>query len=166
MPNASPKASNAGSAASPIPPLPDALRALLGPALAVALVLPFAWWDPARNAWAALALALALLFDAAARLVVRAMQASREPGPGTSADFRGVASPLLMLGNAAWLGAAGVAAGAWLRPDLFPLLAAALAGLVAMGAFARLSLVRTVIAFEAAEREEAEDKAAGRGRGR
>lgn len=149
-----------------MPPLPDALRALLGPVLALAPLMPFAWWDPARNAWAFVAVAAALLFDAAARRVVRAMQASRDPRPGAPADFRGVASPLLLLGNAVWLGGMGVAAGAWLRPDLFPLLASALAGLVAMGACARLSLVRTVIAFEAAERQEAEDKAAGRGRGR
>lgn len=147
MPNASPKLANA--AALRRPPLADAFRAALGPLLTVSPALLFAWWHPAQNAWAALALGIALALDAAARLAVRLAQART----GVAAEFRGVASPLLMLGNAVWLGGLLVAAGAWLRPDLFPLLASALAGLVAMGACARLALVRAVIALDAAERE-------------
>jgi hypothetical protein len=67
---------------------------------------------------------------------------------------------MLMLGNATWIGAAVVAVAAGLRPELFPLLASALAGLVAMGACARLALARMVVAIEAAERAAAEAKKA------
>ena len=158
MPNASPKLANA--AALRRPPLSDALRAALGPLLTVSPALLFAWWHPAQNAWAALALGVALALDAAARLAVRVAQGRT----GVDAEFRGVASPLLMLGNAVWLGGLVVGLGAWLRPDLFPLLASALAGLVAMGACARLALARAVIALDAAERAAAKEKARGRGR--
>ena len=157
MPNASPNA--APAAALRRPPLAETARAALGPLLTVAPALLFAWWHPAQNAWAAAALGLALALDAAARLALRLAQSRT----GVDAEFRGVASPLLMLGNAVWLGGLLVALGAWLRPDLFPLFASALAGLVAMGACARLALARAVIALDAAEQAERE-KARGRGR--
>lgn len=157
MPNASPKLANA--AALRRPPLAAVFRASLGPILTVVPALLFAWWHPAQNAWPAFALGVALALDAAARLAVRLAQARA----GVDAEFRGVASPLLMLGNAVWLGGLLVALGGWLRPDLFPLLASTLAGLVAMGACARLALVRAVIVLEAAEREAEREKARGRG---
>ncbi len=47
----------------------------------------------AQNRWAALALILAVLLDAGARVIVRLVKART----GVSADFQGVASPLLML---------------------------------------------------------------------
>ena len=160
MPTASPKLANA--AALRRPPLAEALRAALGPVLTVSPALLFAWWHPAQNAWAALALGLALALDAAARLALRLAQART----GVDAAFRGVASPLLMLGNAVWLGGLLVALGACLRPDLFPLLASALAGLVAMGACARLALARVVIALDATERAAARETAGGQAKGR
>lgn len=164
MPNASPNASKGAAAALRPPALSDRLRAALGPLLTVSPALLFAWWHPAQNAWAALALGLALAVDTAARQASRLAHART----GIDAEFRGVASPLLMLGDAVWLGGLLVALGAWARPDLFPLLAAALAGLVAMGACARLALTRAVIALDAEERaatgEKGNEKSGGRGR--
>lgn len=131
----------------------------LGTGLALALALPFAWWDPGRNRWPALALVLALALDTAARMIAGAVRRRT----GVETEFRGLPSPMLALGNAAWIGAAVVAAGSVLRPDLFPLLALALAGLIAMRACARLALARMVVAIRAAERAEAEAKKRGEG---
>jgi hypothetical protein len=81
-------------------------------------------------------------------------------------EISGLPSPMLVLGKAMGIGALVVAGVSYLRPDLFPLLASALAGLVAMGACARLALARMVVAIEAAERAEAEAKRKGEGTGR
>ncbi|MFG5121366.1 hypothetical protein [Methylorubrum sp. POS3] len=155
MPNVSPNASHAVAAAARRPPLSDAIGSLV----TVAVALLFAWWHPAQNRWAALGLILAVLLDAGARVIVRLVKART----GVSADFQGVASPLLMLGRAVWIGGLLVAGGSWLRPDLFPLLACTLAGLVAMGACARIASARMVTVLDAAEREAAQDKTDGRG---
>ncbi|GJE72487.1 hypothetical protein [Methylorubrum podarium] len=148
---------------------PDRAPFAVGPAVATALTLGlalgFAWWNPAQNRWPALALVLALGLDAAARIVARAVRRRT----GVQTEIRGVPSPMLALGNAMGIGAGVVAVASALRPDLFPLLASALAGLVAMGACARLALARMVVAIEAAEREAAEAKKAekrGEGTGR
>jgi hypothetical protein len=153
VPNASPNVAPVAAAARR-PALSDALGLLV--TLSVALA--FAWWHPAQNTWAALALILALGLDTVARVVVRMVQARL----GVAAEFQGVTSPLLMLGNAIWIGGLLVALGGWLRPGLFPLMACTLAGLVAMGACARIALARMVAVLDAAEREAAQDKTGGR----
>lgn len=152
MPNVSPNASQGAAAAPRRLPLSD----MIGPVVTAALALLFAWWHPPQNRWAAFALVLAVFLDVGARVVVRLVQART----GVAADFQGVASPLLMLGNAVWIGGLLVALGSWLRPDLFPLFACTLAGLVAMGACARIALARMVTILDAAEREAAQDKGA------
>lgn len=153
MPNASPNVAPVAAAARR-PALSDAFGLLA----TLATALTFAWWHPAQNTWAALALVLALVLDTLARVVVRRVEARL----GVAAAFQGVASPLLMLGNAIWIGGLLVALGAWLRPDLFPLLACTLAGLVAMAACARIALARMMAVLDAAEREAAQDKTGGR----
>ncbi|WP_060772099.1 hypothetical protein [Methylobacterium sp. AMS5] len=126
------------------------------------LALAFAWWDPAQNRWPALALVMALGLDTAARIAARAVRQRT----GVETEIRGLPSPILALGNAAWIAAVVVAVAAGLRPALFPLLASALAGLVAMGACARLALARMVVAIEAAERAAAEAIRKGEDTGR
>lgn len=135
---------------------------VLGIVLTLGLALVFAYGNPAQNRWPALALVLALGLDAAARIVARAVRQRT----GVETEFHALPSPMLALGNATWIGAAVVAVASGLRPDLFPLLASALAGLVAMGACARLALARMVVVIEAAERAAAEAKKRGEGTGR
>ncbi|KQQ27241.1 hypothetical protein ASF53_19780 [Methylobacterium sp. Leaf123] len=142
--------------------LPLAAGTALGALLTLGLAVGFAWWNPAQNRWPALALVLALCLDAAARIVARAVRQRT----GVETEFRGLPSPMLALGNAAWIAAVVVAIAAGLRPTLFPLLASALAGLIAMGACARLALARMVVVIEAAERAAAEAKGKGEGTGR
>ncbi|KQO92572.1 hypothetical protein [Methylorubrum extorquens] len=142
------------------PPL--AAGPALGSVLTLALALAFAWWNPAQNRWPALALVLALGLDTAARVAARTVRQRT----GVETEIRGLPSPMLALGKAMGIGALVVAGVSYLRPDLFPLLASALAGLVAMGACARLALARMVVAIEAAERAEAEAKRKGEGTGR
>jgi len=134
----------------------------LGTVLTLGLALVFAYVDPDRNRWPALALVLALALDVAARIIARAVRQRT----GVETELRGLRSPVLVLGNAMGIGAALVAVVAGLRPELFPLLASALAGLVAMGACARLALARMVVVIEAAERAAAEAKKRGEGTGR
>lgn len=142
------------------PPL--AAGPALGSVLMLVLALAFAWWDPAQNRWPALALVMALGLDTAARIAARAVRQRT----GVETEIRGLPSPILALGNAAWIAAVVVAVAAGLRPALFPLLASALAGLVAMGACARLALARMVVTIEAAERAAAEAKRKGEDTGR
>ena len=168
MPNASHRGEFEGAAAPARADCPaSAVGPALGTVLTLALALVFAWWDPAQNRWPALALVVALGLDAAARIVARLVRQRT----GVETEFRGLRSPMLMLGNAMGIGAAVVAVTAGFRPDLFPLLASALAGLVAMGACARLALARMVVVIEAAERAAVEAKKAeatkrGEGTGR
>lgn len=154
VPNPSHRSALRGSPSALLPLLP-------GPAFSAVLTLApallFAWRDPAQNRWPALVLGLALVLDGAARIVARAVRRRT----GVETEFRGLPSPMLALGNAAWIGGAIMAVGAGLRPDLFPLLACALAGLVAMGALARIALARMVVVIDAAERAAAEAKAEG-----
>lgn len=152
MPNASHRSALQGSPPDRLPPFPGLVLGIL---LTLVPAVLFAWWHPARNLWPALALVLAFGLDAAGRL---AGQAARRQ-TGVAAEFRGLPSPMLALGNAVWIGGAVMSAVSLLRPELFALLASALAGLVAMGAFARLALARTVVVIDAAERAEAEAKA-------
>ncbi|MFC6388179.1 hypothetical protein [Methylorubrum zatmanii] len=154
MPNASHRSALRGSPSGRLPLLPGTA---LGAVLTLAPALLFAWRDPVPNRWPALALVLALVLDAAARIAARAVRQRT----GVETEFRGLPSPMLALGNATWIGGAIMAVGAGLRPDLFPLLACALAGLVAMGALARIALARMVIVIDAAARAEAEAKAEG-----
>ncbi|MEH3117307.1 MAG: hypothetical protein PGN25_06790 [Methylorubrum populi] len=135
---------------------------VLGTILTLAVALAFAWWGPVQNRWPALALVLALALDNAARVAARAVRRRT----GVETEIRGLPSPMPALGGAPWIGAALVAAGSGFRPDLFPLLACALAGLIAMGACARLALARMVVAIEAAERAAAEAETRGEGTGR
>lgn len=155
MPNASHRSASRGSPASFLAP---GTGLVLGILLTLVPAILFAWWQPARNVWPALALVLAFGLDAAGRIAGRA--ARRQTGH--AAEFRGLPSPMLALGNAVWVGGAVMSAVSLLRPDLFAPLASALAGLVAMGAFARLALARTVVVIDAAERAESEAKAGGR----
>lgn len=164
MPNASHR--TALETARPDRP-PLAAVTALGTLLTLGLALAAAWWNPAQNRWAALALVLALAVDAAARIVARAVRQRT----GVETEVRGLPSPMLALGNATGIGALVVAGlSAW-RPDLFPLLASALAGLVAMGGVARFALARMVVVIEEAERaaaeaKRAESKTRGEGTGR
>lgn len=132
---------------------------VIGIVLTLAIALAFAWRDAGQNRWPALALILALVVDSVARVAARAVRRRT----GVETEVRGLPSPMLALGSAAWIGAIVVAAGSIWRPDLFPLLASALAGLIAMGACARLAVARMVVVIEAAERAAAEAKKRGEG---
>ena len=119
-------------------PLPG--RAFLGSLGIAILAGAFAWQSPERNGWAALALALGLGLDGLAR-IAGAWLARR----GGSPPIAGLPSLGLAFGPGAGLGTVlfGLALLAW--PIGFPLLASALAGLVAMGAIARLALAWIVL---------------------
>ncbi|WP_245516527.1 hypothetical protein [Methylobacterium segetis] len=111
------------------------------------LCLALAWRAPAANGWAAAALLASLLLDAAARLAtVRAGRdeavAARLRGPSHS-----LPSLVLALGSGPGLagGALVLALALLARPDAFPVLGSLLAGLVAIGAFARLALARIIL---------------------
>lgn len=120
----------------------DSIRALAGPVAIAALAAAFAWTGAERNAWAAAALIGALGLDglahAAGTLIVR--RGLRPPRIG------GVTSIVLSLRSGTGLGAALLASALALWPAGFPVLASALAGLIAMGAIARLALARVVLA--------------------
>ena len=102
----------------------------------------FAWHAPDTNGWAAGALAAALVLDAGAQFVGR--RVVRRTGQGLR--MVGMPSVVLAVGPGAGVGAIlfGLGLAAW--PAGFPVLASALAGLVAMGALARLALARIVLA--------------------
>lgn len=118
---------------------------ILGPVAGLAmagLASGFAWRAPETNGWAASALAAALLLDAGARLVGRRVALRT----GSAPRMVGIPSVVLAVGPGAGVGALlfGLGLVAW--PAGFPVLASALAGLVAMGALARLALARIVLA--------------------
>ena len=106
------------------------------------LAVLFGWLAPGANAWPAGALLGALLLDA----LSRAAAARTARRGGIEAALRGL--PSLVVGLGSGVGLAGtailtaLALLAW--PKLFPVLASALAGLVAIGACARLALARIV----------------------
>jgi hypothetical protein len=114
----------------------------LGRAGLVGLALLFGWLAPTLNAWPAGALLGALLLDAVSRAV--AAQVARRGG--IAAALGGLPSLVLGLGSGTGLAVAALSAAlallAW--PAAFPVLASALAGLVTIGACARLALARIV----------------------
>ncbi|KQO62571.1 hypothetical protein [Methylobacterium sp. Leaf88] len=123
------------------PSVRSAGRALLASLALAGLTAAFAWAAPERNGWAALALAVALALDGLAQ-GAGAWLARRGGGPPRIA---GLPSLVLAFGPAAGLGTVpfAVALAAW--PAGFPILASALAGLIAMGAIARLVLAWIVL---------------------
>ena len=128
-------------------PVPLAKRGLLArrglvASLAIAgLAGAFAWRAPDSNGWAAAALAAALVLDGLARAVGTRVARRAGPGPRLS----GMPSVVLAFGPGAGLGAVLFGLGLVVWPAGFPVLASALAGLVAMGALARLALARIVL---------------------
>lgn len=118
---------------------------ILGPVAGLAMAglsVAFAWHAPEANGWAAAALLAALLLDAGARFVGRRVALRTGPAP----RMVGMPSVVLAVGPGAGVGALlfGLGLVAW--PAGFPVLASAFAGLVAMGAIARLALARIVLA--------------------
>jgi hypothetical protein len=124
--------------------LPSPGRALLASLAIAGLAGAFAWSAPERNGWAAGALAGALILDGLAQ-AAGAWLARRGDGPPRIA---GLPSLVLAFGPGAGLGAVLFAAALLAWPAGFPLLASALAGLVAMGAIARLVLAWIVLRID------------------
>ncbi|WP_244528857.1 hypothetical protein [Methylobacterium gossipiicola] len=127
---------------SSILPRPGRLLGPLAGLIMAGLAGAFAWRAPEVNGWAAAALLAALFLDAAARLVGR--RVARRIGPAPR--MVGMPSVVLAVGPGAGVGAVlfGLGLAAW--PAGFPVLASAMAGLIAMGALARLALARIVLA--------------------
>ena len=120
-------------------PLPG--RVLLAWCGIAGLAGAFAWHAPERNGWAALALALGLALDGLAR-IADAWLARRDGGPPRIA---GLPSLVLAFGPGTRLGTLLFALALLAWPAGFPLLASGLAGLIAMGAVARLALAWIVL---------------------
>lgn len=125
-------------AVSRVRPLPG--RAALARLGIAVLAGAFAWHAPERNGWAALALALALGLDGLAWIAGAWL--ARSGGPPRIA---GLPSVVLAFGPGAGLGTILFALALLLWPTGFPIAASALAGLVAMGAIARLALAWIVL---------------------
>lgn len=124
-------------------PAPSPGRAVLASLAIAGLAFAFAWTMPERNGWPALALGGALLLDGLA-LLAGALLARRGPTP----RIAGLPSVVLAFGPAAGLGAALFAVALLLWPAGFPPLASALAGLIAMGAIARLVVAWIVLRID------------------
>ncbi|MGU3360832.1 hypothetical protein ACLBWX_10895 [Methylobacterium sp. M6A4_1b] len=124
--------------------VPSAGRALLGSLALAGLTGAFAWAAPEHNGWAALALAAALVLDGLAQ-AAGAWLSRRGGGPPRIA---GLPSLVLAFGPAAGLGAVLFAVALALWPAGFPILASAVAGLIAMGAIARLALAWIVLRID------------------
>ncbi|MEA1834214.1 hypothetical protein U8607_19155 [Methylobacterium durans] len=111
------------------------------------LALALGWHAPEANGWAAAALLASLVLDAAGRLA--AARAGRDGALAARLRGPSLGLPSLVLGLGSGPGLAcgtlilGVAL--LVRPDAFPLLGSLLAGLVAIGACARLALARIVL---------------------
>ncbi len=120
----------------------DSIRFLAGPVAIAALAAAFAWTGPERNGWAAAALMGALVLDGLAQAAGAFLARRGSPVP----RLAGPPSLVLPLRPGTGLGAALFASGLALWPAGFPLLASALAGLIAMGAIARLALARVIVA--------------------
>ncbi|GJE55444.1 hypothetical protein EKPJFOCH_1935 [Methylobacterium thuringiense] len=123
---------------------------LMGSGVLLALTALFVWKAPAMNGPAGVALAVAVALDAASRLAAEA--ASRRSG--VELAMRGLPSLVLPLGAAPGLAAAILAVLPLLGPGRFPVVASLIAGMVAMGALARLSLTRSVLVLAKAETRE------------
>jgi hypothetical protein len=119
-------------------------RALLASLALAGLTAAFAWAAPERNGWAALALAVALALDGLAQ-GAGAWLARRGGG---APRIAGLPSVVLAFGPAAGLGAVLFAVALAVWPAGFPILASALAGLIAMGAIARLALAWIVLRID------------------
>ncbi len=129
-------------------PAPDVSTPYLaGSGALLALTALFLWKAPAVNGPAAAALAVAVALEAASRLAAEA--ASRRSG--VELAMRGLPSLVLPLGAAPGIAAAILAVLPLLGPGRFPVVASLIAGMVAMGALARLSLTRSVLVFAKAE---------------
>ena len=105
-----------------------------------------AWRDPGANLPPAAALAAALILDGAARIAARLIAGRAGPDPRLS----GLPSLVLGVGGTVGLLAGGSAL--LLFPHAVPVTASALAGLVAIGALARLALIRIVLALPEEDR--------------
>lgn len=118
-----------------------AARATLARAALLALCVAFAGWDPPHNAWAAVALVAVLGLDGLASAAARRADEGRDaltPVPDLPSTIR--RSVVLAFSPEALYGVAAFAAAMLACPARFPLLASALAGLIAIGAVARLAL--------------------------
>ncbi|WP_187278730.1 hypothetical protein [Methylobacterium sp. WL12] len=104
-----------------------------------------AWRDPGTNLPPAAALAAALILDGGARIA--AARIARRTGP----DPRLSGLPSLVLGVGGAFGLLAGGAALLLLPRAVPVLASALAGLIAIGALARLALIRIVLALPGEE---------------
>ncbi|KQP65194.1 hypothetical protein [Methylobacterium sp. Leaf112] len=126
------------------PPLPGRTptRGLLASLAMAGLAAAFAWHAPDANTWAAAALVAALALDGLSRMA--GARVARRTGP--SPRMVGMPSVVLAVGPGAGLGAVLFGFGLIVWPAGFPVLASALAGLVTMGALARLALARIVLA--------------------
>ena len=109
-----------------------------------------AWRDPGTNLPPAAALAAALILDGGARIAAARIAAIRVAGlAGPDPRLSGLPSLVLGVGGAVGLLAGGAAL--LLFPRAVPVLASALAGLIAIGALARLALIRIVLALPGEE---------------
>lgn len=105
----------------------------------LALAVLFAWRNPGPNLYPAAALGFSLLLDGAGRIAGDAI--ARRAGP----DPRLSGLPSLVLGIGGTIGLLAATAALLLFPRAVPVLASALAGLFAIGALARLALIRVVL---------------------
>ena len=119
----------------------------IGRAALLALAGLFVWQAPGRNGPAAAALTAALVLDAVSRLTADAV--SRRSGVDVA--IRVQPSLILSLAAAPLLPAACLAALPLVGPDRFPVVASLIAGLMAMGALARLALARSVTVLARAD---------------
>ena len=107
-----------------------------------------AWRNPGTDLPPAAALAAALILDGGGRIAAIRVAGLAGPDPRLS----GLPSLVLGVGGAVGLLAGGAAL--LLFPRAVPVLASALAGLIAIGALARLALIRIVLALPGAEPDE------------
>ncbi|MCE4224679.1 hypothetical protein HCU64_13020 [Methylobacterium sp. C25] len=113
----------------------------LGCAGLLAVAAAFLLHAPATNGPASLALAVAIVLDAASRLTAAAL--SRRSGLALA--MGGLPSLVLPLGAMPGLAAALLALLPLVESGRFPIVASLIAGLIAMGALARLSFIRSVL---------------------
>ncbi|MBB3903089.1 hypothetical protein [Methylobacterium brachythecii] len=119
----------------------------LGSAALLAVTAAFLAQAPVANGPAALALAAAIALDAASRLAAAAL--SRRSGLALA--MGGLPSLVLPLGAMPGLAAAVLALLPLVDSGRFPLVASLIAGLIAIGALARLSFIRSVLSHTGAE---------------
>ncbi|GEP09399.1 hypothetical protein [Methylobacterium gnaphalii] len=123
----------------------------LGSAALLAVTAGFLSQAPVSNGPASLALAAAIALDAASRLAAAAL--SRRCGLALA--MGGLPSLVLPLGAMPGLAAAILVLLPLLGGGRFPVVASLIAGLIAMGALARLSFIRSVLSRTGAEKRDA-----------